>query len=124
MQVFETQSVSQGETLQLMEENAIIIIIMFPDAPVCGSFMLSSHSGIPGLWKVIRFSIMAGSDKTLNFYALHSFSTDVTAGPQRRLSAGELMLLYCDAGGDYWAHILKKKKKKIQVPQCSLQHCL
>ena len=111
MQVFETQSVPHGEALQPMEENAIIIIILFPDAPVCGSFMLSSHSGVPRLQKVTRFSIMSGSvasNKTLHFYALHSLSTDETAGPQRRLGAGELMLLNCDAGEDCWAYILGK----------------
>lgn len=40
-----------------MEEYAIIIVIMYPAAPECGSFMLSTHSEIPGQWEVIRFSI-------------------------------------------------------------------
>ena len=35
MQVFEAQSIPQGDAFQPMEENAIIIIIiMFPGAPV------------------------------------------------------------------------------------------
>lgn len=56
MQVFEAQSIPQGDAFQPMEENATIIIIMFPGAPVCGWFMLSSHSEIPGQWKALSFS--------------------------------------------------------------------